>query len=156
MVVMPTADGKRSFWMHQLAEYVIGFALVATGLQSPEPLVPTLVGALIVLNTACVDAPFGAFRKVGRRLHRVLDIVVFVVVVAACFIPSIDSATRLVMALIAVVFAAVIFRTDYTPPVPRAERHQPGDGRTDDLGRQAGRVAGTLAARARDSWRRRG
>ena len=74
---MPTADGKRSFWMHQLAEYVIGFALVATGLQSPEPLVPTLLGALIVLNTACVDAPFGAFRKVGRRMHRVLDIVVF-------------------------------------------------------------------------------
>ena len=153
---MPTADGKRSFWMHQLAEYVIGFALVATGLQSPEPLVPTLLGALIVLNTACVDAPFGAFRKVGRRTHRVLDIVVLVVVVAGCFVPSIDGATRLVMALIGVVFAVVIFRTDYTPPVPRAERHQPGDGRADDLGRQAGRAAGTLAARARDSWRRRG
>ncbi len=153
---MPTADGKRSFWMHQLAEYVIGFALVATGLQSPEPLVPTLLGALIVLNTACVDAPFGAFRKVGRRMHRVLDIVVLVVVVAGCFVPSIDSATRLVMAFIAVVFAVVILRTDYTPPVPRAERHQPGDGRADDLGRQAGRAAGTLAARARDSWRRRG
>lgn len=153
---MPTADGKRSFWMHQLAEYVIGFALVATGLQSPEPLVPTLLGALIVLNTACVDAPFGAFRKVGRRMHRVLDIVVLVVVVAGCFVPSIDSATRLVMAFIAVVFVVVILRTDYTPPVPRAERHQPGDGRADDLGRQAGRAAGTLAARARDSWRRRG
>ena len=153
---MPTADGKRSFWMHQLAEYVVGFALVATGLQSPEPLVPTLLGALIVLNTACVDAPFGAFRKVGRRMHRVLDIVVLVVVVAGCFVPSLDSATRLVMVFIAVVFAVVILRTDYTPPVLRSQRHQPGDGRADEIGRQAGRTAGTLAARARDSWRRRG
>ena len=155
MNTMSTADGKRSFWMHQLAEYVIGFALVATGLQSPEPMVPTLLGALIVLNTASVDAPFGAFRKVGRRLHRVFDIVVFVVVVAACVLPVADAATRLVMGFIAVVLAVVIYRTDYTPPVPKAERHQPGDGQADDLGRQAGRMAGTWAARARDSWRRR-
>ena len=129
----------------------IGFSLIifVAGLKGiPE----------MYYEAAIVDGctPFGAFRKVGRRMHRVLDLVVFVVVVAACFVPSVDAATRLVMALIAVVFAAVIFRTDYTPPVPRAERHQPGDGRADDLGRQAGRVAGTLAARARDSWRRRG
>lgn len=152
---MATAEGKRTFWMHQLAEYLVGFALVATGLQSPEPLVPTLLGALIVLNSASADGPMGAFRVVGRRTHRVLDIGIFALAIVACVLPIVDAATRVVMAGIALVFAVVIFRTDYTPPVPRSERHRPGDGRADEFGRQAGRVTGTLAARARDSWRRR-
>ena len=29
--------GKRPFWMHQLVEYILGGAMVATGLQSPSP-----------------------------------------------------------------------------------------------------------------------
>ena len=46
------------------------------------------------------------------------------------------------MAFIAVVLGVVIFRTDYTPPVPKAERYRPGDGRVDDLGRQPSSKSG--------------
>jgi hypothetical protein len=146
------AEGKRSFWMHQAAEYLIGGALVATGLQSPEPLVPTLVGTLIALNTACADGPLGAFRRVSRRLHRILDWLVLAVSIGASALPNLDEATRIVMIMIVVVFAVVVWRTDYSPKQPRSVSSDPS--RADDLGRQAGRVAGHAAARARDKWRR--
>ena len=51
---MPSAT-KRPFWLHQLAEYIVGGALLATGLQSSEPIVPVIVGLLIIVNTAVVD-----------------------------------------------------------------------------------------------------
>jgi hypothetical protein len=34
----------RPFWIHQLAEYMIGIALVSQGLQDTEPLLPSLAG----------------------------------------------------------------------------------------------------------------
>ncbi|MBU3689738.1 MAG: hypothetical protein FGM29_09320 [Actinobacteria bacterium] len=145
------AEGKRSFWLHQAAEYVVGGALVATGLQSPEPLVPTVIGALIALNTACADGPLGAFRRVSRRLHRVLDWLVLAVAIAASAAPNLDEATRIVMIMIVIVFAVVVWRTDYSPKQPRSVPSNPS--RADDLGRQAGRLAGRAAGRARDKWR---
>ena len=42
----------RPFWLHQAAEYLIGLVLVAVGLQSLEPLWPTLAGGLVILNAA--------------------------------------------------------------------------------------------------------
>ena len=56
----------RPFWIHQAAEYLIGIALVAQGLQSPKPLVPCVVGALVILNAAVSIGPLGAFRWFGR------------------------------------------------------------------------------------------
>ena len=146
------AEGKRSFWLHQAAEYLIGGALVATGLQSPEPLVPTVVGALIALNTACADGPLGAFRRISRRLHRVLDWLVLAVSILASAVSNVDDATRIVMVMIVIVFAVVVWRTDYSPRQPKSVSSDPS--RADDFGRQAGRVAGHAAARARDKWRR--
>ena len=37
-------SGKRPFWAHQGAEYLIGIVFVAQGRQSTTPMVPTLVG----------------------------------------------------------------------------------------------------------------
>ena len=31
---------RRPFWIHQIAEYGVGLALVSLGLQAPDPLVP--------------------------------------------------------------------------------------------------------------------
>ncbi len=145
------AEGKRAFWLHQAAEYVVGGALVASGLQSVDPLVPTLLGALIVVNTAVADAPLAAFRKVGRRAHRVLDYLLVVVAVAACLLPDLESNTRLVQILVVVVFVVVVARTDYSAPVKKGITELSGtpDGRADEIGRLAGRTAGTLAGRVR-------
>jgi len=139
---------KRSFWLHQLAEYVVGASLLATGLQSPDPLVPTLLGTVIVANTAIVDAPLSAYRLVSRRLHRMFDALLVLAAVAVAALADIDSGTRLVVALIAVVFVTIVWRTDYSKPEPKVFTAAP-EGRADELGRLAGRASGRLAARFR-------
>ena len=140
--------GKRSFWLHQLAEYVVGASLLATGLQSPDPLVPTLVGAVIVVNAAIVEAPLSAYRLVSRRLHRMFDALLVLASVAVAVLADIDSGTRLVVALIAVVFVTIVWRTDYSTPEPKVFATSP-QGRADELGRLAGRATGRFAARFR-------
>ena len=149
------ATGKRSFWLHQLAEYIVGGALLATGLQSPKPLIPALVGTLILLNTAIVDAPFGAFRLVGRRLHRLLDHIVLGIAIAACAAPGIDVSTRLVQILIVIVLAVVVWRTDYSAPAPKVKQpiSATPDGKADEIGRLAGHTAGTWASKIREKSR---
>ena len=67
---------KRPFWMHQVVEYILGGAMIAAGLQSPTPLVPSVVGGVIMLNAAITSGPLSAFRVLDRRVHRVIDIVV--------------------------------------------------------------------------------
>ena len=148
-------SGKRSFWLHQLAEYIVGGAMLASGLQSPQPLVPALVGSLILLNTAIVDAPFGAFRLVGRRLHRILDYVVLGVAIVACAAPGMDVATRLVQILIVIVFAVVVWRTDYSAVKPKVKQpiSATPEGKADEFGRFAGHTAGTWASKIREKSR---
>lgn len=145
------AEGKRAFWLHQAAEYVVGGALVASGLQSIDPVVPTVLGALIVINAAVADAPLAAFRKVGRRTHRILDYILVAIAVAACALPGLETNTRLVQILVVVVFVVVVVRTDYSAPSKRGvtDSSQRPDGRADEIGRLAGRTVGTLAGRAR-------
>ena len=45
---------RRPFWMHQLVEYILGFALIMTSIQQPEPRIPALMGLVILLNAAIV------------------------------------------------------------------------------------------------------
>lgn len=147
--------GKRPFWMHQAAEYVLGAVFIAQGLQSLTPVVPSVMGGLVMLNTACAKGTLSAFRIFGRRMHRILDAVVVVVVVVAAVQPvvSVDNSTRLIMGMLAFVLAFVWWKSDFSesaktlrvaavkhgraPPVSRA------DGtRADAIGRTAGRLAG--------------
>ena len=65
---------KRPFWMHQLVEYLLGVALLSQGLRTTEPLVPTVLGALVLLNVAVVDGPLSAFKAVSRGFHRGVDV----------------------------------------------------------------------------------
>ena len=48
--------------MHQLVEYLLGVALLSQGLQTAEPLVPAVLGALVLLNAAIVDGPLSAVK----------------------------------------------------------------------------------------------
>lgn len=158
-----TRVAKRSFWMHQIAEYVIGISLVATGAQSTTPLIPVVLGAAVVLNTASADGPLSAFRRVSRGVHRVIDIVLAIVAVVACAAADIDTGVRIVMVLVVAVFVVVLLRTDYSQRSSRTERVRGDDGgtrhsgRADRVGRMAGRasgrVAGRVAARVRGSSR---
>jgi hypothetical protein len=156
--------GKRPFWMHQLVEYILGGALVASGLQSPKPLVPSVLGGLIMLNAALTKGALGAFRAYDRKLHRVFDMVI----IGACLVAvgqpwfDMDPGSRIVVLAIATVEIVVFFGSSYVekarPPkqatapkaaAPKAERQPiaPGVEKTGDtatdLGRTAGRVVGS-------------
>ena len=145
---------RRPFWLHQLVEYIIGLILVAQGLQGPEPLVPAVVGGVVLLNAAVAIGPLGAFRLVGRRLHRVVDLVAIGVVVAAAVQPwvDVDVGTRAIMIAIAVVYGFVWFYSDFAEKQARQKRRVAATGdRGEDLGRTAGRLAGNAVT----AWRRR-
>ena len=145
----------RPFWLHQLVEYIIGLILVATGLQGPEPLVPAVVGGVVLLNAAVAIGPLGAFRLVGRRLHRVVDLVVIAFVVAASVQPwvDVDVGTRAIMIGIAFVYAFVWFYSDFAEKQARKQRR--AAAATGDRGEDLGRTAGRLAGNAVTAWRRR-
>lgn len=139
--------GKRPFWMHQLVEYILGGALVAAGVQSPTPLVPAVLGGLVMLNAALTKGALGAFRAYDRRMHRVLDIGIIVLSLVAVGQPwiSIDNGTRAVILAITTVQIVVFFGSSYverkrTPILAPGEKS--GD-RSTDLGRSAGRVVGS-------------
>ncbi len=118
------SSGKRAFWMHQAAEYVLGIAFVSQGLQSTTPMIPTLMGGLVVLNTACAKGPLSAFQIFGRRMHRTLDGVVIIAVVIAALQPlvSIDNATRGIMLFLAFALAFIWLQSDFTEKAVKAEQ----------------------------------
>jgi hypothetical protein len=120
------SSGKRPFWAHQGAEYLIGIVFVAQGLQSTTPMVPTLLGGAVVLNTACAKGPLAAFQVFGRRVHRALDAVLILAVTVGAVqqAVSIDAGTRLIMGLLAFALAFIWILSDFTEKVkvPRAAR----------------------------------
>jgi hypothetical protein len=135
---------KRPFWMHQLAEYIFGLVLVAQGLQSPDPIVPAFAGGLILVNAAIVRGPFSAFRLVGRRVHKQLDLAVIAIVAVLGVQPwsAADPGARMVMIGIAGAMGFVWWQTNFIEKTKaRAADGAPG-GRSEDLGRLAGRAVG--------------
>lgn len=156
--------GKRAFWLHQAVEYMMGAVFVAQGLQSPTPLVPSLCGGLVMINTACAKGPLSAFRVFGRRMHQILDAVVIGVVMVMTVQPvvTVDASTRLIMAVLVFVLAFIWWQSDFSESA-RTNRKQaarlasdrptgapaaqpaprPPDGTVaDTVGRTAGRLAG--------------
>ena len=148
--------GKRPFWMHQLAEYIIGGALVASGLQSPTPAVPAAVGGLIMFNAAITRGGLAAFQWIHRRVHRYLDLVIMGVIVAAAVQPwiSVDTGSRSLLIVFGVMMLVVWLGSSFTEKVKKpklSETAAPkGGDRSTDFGRSAGRMvgAGVKAARA--------
>jgi hypothetical protein len=115
---------------------------------------PTLAGGLVLVNAAVTDGPLSAFKLVGRRFHRVLDVVVIAMVVVATFQPwvEVDPVSRIVLGMIAVVLGSVWFYTDFAERAERKERRAAAAGdRAEQIGRSAGRVAGSAVTQ----WRRR-
>jgi hypothetical protein len=142
---------KRSFWTHQIVEYVLGIAAIAIGAQSPDPLVASLAGVLVLLNAACTDGPLGAFRLLHRHVHHVIDIVLVVLFVVVAIVGGsrVDSMTRVTLVGIAAALAFVTWQTDFSKrrrpePVPAGER-------SEQFGRTAGRVAGNAV----NMWKRK-
>ena len=137
------AAGKRPFWMHQLVEYILGGTLVASGLQSSTPLLPGIVGGIVMLHAAITIGPLGAFRLVSRRLHRVIDVGVLAGELIAGLQPwiDVDSGTRFLVVIIGLVHIFVWSQSSFAerekaPPISGE------GGRSTEVGRIAGRLVG--------------
>lgn len=148
----------RPFWVHQFAEYLIGIALVAQGMQDLEPVVPTVAGTVVIINASIVRGPLGAFKTVGRGLHRWLDLAVMIGILFGAVQPwvPITSTGRLTMLVMLVPLAFLWFYTDWAERASRKQRRadRAGPG-SEDLGRQAGRMAGNAYSSAKDMIKKR-
>lgn len=136
----------RPFWIHQFVEYLIGIALVAQGLQEKNPVVPAVAGVIVLLNAAIARGPLGAFRWVGRSLHRWLDLVVMAGIFVAAVQPwsPVPPGGRLVMLVMLVPLGFLWFYTDWAERPDRRQRRADGASvKSEDVGRSAGRVAGS-------------
>jgi hypothetical protein len=138
-----SGTAKRPFWMHQVVEYILGGAMVAAGLQSPTPLVPTVVGGIVMLHAAITVGPLSAFRILDRRVHRYVDVAVMALEVVAGVQPWIDleSGTRFLVVGIAVVHLFVWWNTNFAIRIKSARVSAEG-GRSTEVGRIAGRLVG--------------
>lgn len=148
----------RPFWIHQLVEYIIGLALIAQGMQDPEPLVPTLAGVLVLVNAAAVRGPLGAFRFIGRRTHRWLDLAVGVVILLAALQPwaEVEVTGRGIMLIMLLPLGFLWFYTDWEERPGRQQRRAAqASGRGDDLGRTAGRLAGSAYVAGKKAIKKR-
>jgi hypothetical protein len=136
----------RPFWIHQLAEYLIGVALIAQGLQERDPVVPAVAGLVVLLNASIVRGPLGAFKWVGRGLHRWLDLVVMAGILVAAVQPwfEVPPGGRVIMLVILVPLGFLWFYTDWAERPSRQQRRVDRAGvKSEDVGRSAGRLAGT-------------
>jgi hypothetical protein len=145
------ADGKRPFWMHQLVEYILGIALVASGAQSPTPAVPAVLGGLILLNAALTKGAIGAFRAYSRKVHRLLDPVVILVCLGGAAQPwfTVEATSRAVIAAISVVHLVVFLGSSFHERPPRGARAKASGDRSTELGKSAGRMVGSGVKTAR-------
>lgn len=147
--------------MHQVVEYVLGLALAAAGLQSPTPIVPAVVASAIIINAAITKAPLAAFRLIGRRLHRVVDVGVIAFEFLAAVQPvfSVESSTRLIIIAIALVHAFVWWQSSFMEKIkkstPIADPATLEGDRSHQIGRTAGRLVGTGMRAARNAKDRR-
>ena len=135
----------RPFWIHQLAEYLIGVALVAQGMQEKDPVVPAVAGIVVIVNVAIVRGPLGAFKWVGRGMHRWLDLAVMIGILVAAVQPwfPVPPGGRLIMLVVLVPLGFLWFYTDWAERRSRQERRAERAGvKSESIGRSAGRMAG--------------
>src|SRR4051812_521005 len=143
---------RRPFWMHQVVEYILGFGLIMTAVQQPEPRLPALMGLLILLNASVVAGPAGAFKLVPRWLHKYLDLGVIALLLLMAVQPwwELDSSGRVIMVGIAIVMFFIWFHSDFAEPIDRQTKkarkaaaraqRQPMDSA--NVGKTAGRYVG--------------
>ncbi len=127
--------------MHQLVEYILGIALISQGVQSPRPLVPSLFGLAIMINASAVAGPLSAFRAIPRRVHRIADFVLAAAMVVGAVVlrRHIDGSSQFVVIGVGLVMGFIAWRTNYAEKPKRVP--VAADGRSDEIGRMAGRVA---------------
>jgi hypothetical protein len=126
------AVGRVPFWVHQIVEVLLGVLLLVQGARTGEHTVALAsLGGVLVLLALCSEGPLSAWPWVGRRLHRVLDLVVAAVLALSPIVLGLDHVLPIVLVELAA--AGMVWlgvRTDWRPrrrPVRRPAPAPPSD-----------------------------
>lgn len=127
--------------------------MVASGMQSPEPIVPSIVGGVILVYAASTRGALSAFRLIDRRVHRWFDPVLIALQIAASLQPwvGVNDGTRFIMIAIALVHGVVWWGSSFhekqrpsheETTTRKASPATASADRSTELGKKAGRAVG--------------
>jgi len=140
------------FLLHQVLDYLAGLYLLQAGSKTGgrAATVCYVAGAIVLLAATLSGKPLGG-GPISRPLHRVVDIVVVLGLVATPFVFGLTDETTTVVRLegLAVVLGAVVWFTKYARPAPRNFRET---GRA--IKAHGPRVAGQMIGRRMSGKRR--
>ncbi len=167
--------GRVPFWLHQLVEVLLGMLLLVEGARTGQhTAVLVTLGALLLLLALCSDGALGAWPWIGRRLHRVLDVVAAAVLAVSPVVLGLDHALAIVvLEAAALAMAWMALRTDWRvrgrarartrkaaraapaappppSPAPAAEPRPAAPAPRPAEGRPLARKLGAAAGRVRD------
>src|SRR6476620_4973776 len=92
------AVGRVPFWIHQLVELLLGMLLLVQGARTGEhTAVLVTLGGVLLLLALCSDGALAAWPWIGRRLHRVLDLVAAAVMALSPLALGIDHVLPIVI-----------------------------------------------------------
>jgi hypothetical protein len=118
--------GRIPFWIHQLTELLLGLLLLVEGARTGEhTVVLVTLGGLLLALALCTDGALGAWSWIGRRVHRLLDLVVAAVLALSPLVLGLDQMIAIVLLEIAA--AAMLWlalRTEWRPKPTRAARRR--------------------------------
>jgi hypothetical protein len=105
------------FWVHQIVELLLGLVLLVQGARTGEHTAALVtMGGLLVLLALCTDGPLGAWSLLGRRTHRVLDVVAAVALAASPLLLGVDHVVAIVVVEAAALgLAWLAWRSDWRP-----------------------------------------
>ena len=107
----------RSFWLHQIVEYLIAAALILMSAQSRHLFVLVAYGIALLINVTVVDGPFSAYKLMSRSIHRVLDWLFVVALFAGALMLDVDQATRTTLFGVGLAIVVIALTTNYTKKV---------------------------------------
>ena len=96
---------RRGFWLHQLAEYFIAFALVSSAAQSADTAVLSVAALAVLVNAATTEGMLGAYRLTTVTVHRFIDICVAALMCVVALSFDVASSTSVTLFGAAVVIA---------------------------------------------------
>src|SRR5690606_8580659 len=129
------------------------------GMQDPDPLVPTLAGVVVLVNAAAVRGPMGAFKFIGRAMHRWLYLLVGLAIAFASLHPWVPDELigRGIMLIMLLPLGFLRLYTDWEerPGSQQRRAARAAGGSGDDLGRTEGRVAGSAYVAGKKAIKKR-
>lgn len=116
--------GLVPFWAHQLAEMLLGGLLLVEGARTGEHTAVLVgMGSLLLLLALMSDGALGAWPWIGRRLHRVLDLVAAAALAVSPLVLSLDAVLPVVILEVAALgMLWLALRTNWTVRARRSAR----------------------------------